>query len=135
MNYSLLIVGARFRPPAEDILNNLAAGTPLLLRRQPQNPHDANAIQVLLDWKDEGLLEALVLQCAEEASAEVENPIHLGFIPRDHAAALASTFDAKQTPIMGEGDEADVVQGFKSSDVKGKLVFSLTGKAEVQFDV
>jgi hypothetical protein len=44
----LPIVGAKFRPPAQEVLTLLPAGAELLLRRQPDNPHDGNAVQVLL---------------------------------------------------------------------------------------
>lgn len=130
----LPIVGARFRPPAEDVLNLLPAGTTLILRRQPDNPYDENAIQVLLIWQDEGALEAVVLQCAEEVSAEIDNtePLHLGYIPKEHAKELAPKMDADQDI---EKDADDVVISMRSKDVAGKLSFSLTGKPEVEFEL
>ena len=42
------IVGAHFRPPAKQLLEVLPIGTPMLLRAEPDNPYDENAIQVLV---------------------------------------------------------------------------------------
>lgn len=136
MRHQLPIVGARFRPPAEDVLNLLPAGTALLLRRQPENPYDENAIQVLLVWQDEGELEATVLQCAEEASAQIDNtvPLHLGYIPREHAQVLAPLMDAEENKDI-EKDADGVVVSMVSKDIEGKLSFSVTGKPEVEFEL
>ena len=38
-----------FRPPADAILQCLPIGTELFLRAEPTNPHDSNAVQVLVD--------------------------------------------------------------------------------------
>jgi hypothetical protein len=43
-----LMVGMHFRPPAKAVLEALPVGTTLWLRREPENPYDANAVQVLL---------------------------------------------------------------------------------------
>lgn len=51
--------------------NALALGTPLVLRRQPDNPHDRKAIEVL-----------------------TEGGIKLGYVPRADNAAVASLMDA-----------------------------------------
>lgn len=43
-----LLVGSHFHPPAKALLEHLPQGAPLILRREPDNPYDPNAIEVLL---------------------------------------------------------------------------------------
>jgi hypothetical protein len=54
LKFEANLVGMHFRPPAKDVVNNLAANTELLVRRQPDNPYDTNALQVLLEGFCEG---------------------------------------------------------------------------------
>lgn len=105
---SLPIVGARFRPPAEDVLRNLPSGADLILRRQPDNPYDANAVQVMLPDGD----------IANEMAAlfEFEPPLHLGFIPRTEAASIGPQMDERQI-----------------EEIKGLLTFSPQGAPLVSF--
>lgn len=105
---SLPIVGARFRPPAEDVLRNLASGVDLILRRQPDNPYDANAVQVMLPEGD----------VANEAAQtfEFEPPLHLGFIPAREAKTIGPQMDAKGV-----------------EEIPGLLTFSPTGASLVSF--
>ena len=63
------VAGTQFRPGALDS-DALAPGSPLALRREPENEHDANAIAV-------------------DAAGE-----HVGFVPREIAAELAPELDA-----------------------------------------
>ena len=87
-------VGAHFRPPAKAILATLPAGHPLILRAEPLNPYDPNAIMVLLrsDTIPVELHADLSLQAADfgysidEILAEHE--WHLGYIPRAQAQEL-----------------------------------------------
>jgi HIRAN domain len=51
-----------------------APGSPVLLRREPENPHDPNAIGV---WNAEGSAQA-------------------GYVPRDRAAGLAAALSAEE---------------------------------------
>lgn len=48
-SHSAPLVGAHFRPPARAILSAIPAGHPLLLRPEPSNPYDPNAIAVWFD--------------------------------------------------------------------------------------
>lgn len=84
---SLAIVGARFRPPAEDVLRNLPAGADLILKRQADNPYDANAVQVMLPEGDIGNEAAQTFEC--------EMPLHLGYIPRTEAATIGPQMDER----------------------------------------
>lgn len=87
------LVGAHFRPPAKALLAVLPAGHPLLLRPEPTNEYDANAVQVLLRSTS---LEPLLADAA--FAEEVESQLagqgydlqqireadewHLGYLPR-----------------------------------------------------
>ncbi len=62
------MVGMRFRD-AEEFVASLPDREPLLLLRQPNNPHDANAVAVWARGR------------------------HVGFIPTKENAALASRMD------------------------------------------
>lgn len=108
MNITLPIVGARFRPPADEILRLLPSGIPLMLRPQPDNPYDANAIAVLLPLEDARLEVPRNLILA--SGGEIEGPFHLGFIPAKDAAHISLT-----------------------SDAHGALTFSLSGGPMVSF--
>jgi len=106
------LVGMRFRPPAPDIVGSLKPGTRLLARRQPENPHDFNAIQILLDldtfnssseehdlgvFLEEGEKEH---QWSERFPAEhMELPILLGYINREVAATISPTLDDESFPL------------------------------------
>lgn len=116
-----LIVGARFRPPAQDVLDNLPAGTDLVLRRQPDNPYDENAVAVMLpaDYTDAGEVTRLL----NEAEHPEQTPLHLGFIPREHAAKLAPQMD------LAVDDNLNI------PDWKGKLTFGPSGGPMVSIEV
>lgn len=118
---SLPIVGARFRPPAQEVLQLLPANYPLILRREPENPYDENAIKVLM--------------CLGTMSDETSNNIshlldedgptelHLGYIPREIAAKMAPLMDQRYD------EETLVVR-----DIEGKLAFGIHGGPMVSFE-
>lgn len=64
------LVGAHFRSPEEkEVVKTLSRGDILQLIREPDNSYDENAIKVMKD------------------------DIHLGYIPKDLAAVIASKLD------------------------------------------
>lgn len=66
------IVGMRYREPEEQqYLSDLEGGEALLLVRQPDNPHDSNAVAVM----------------------STDQLLHLGFIPAAKAKDLAPVMD------------------------------------------
>lgn len=65
------IVGARHRGDAQKLLDSLPTGEPLILKREPSNPYDHNAIQV---W----------------ARGQ-----HVGYIPKRDNPPLAMAMDSK----------------------------------------
>lgn len=89
------IVGASFRPPAADILAVLPIGTTLILRPEPENPHDprAKAVWILTaDISNEAFVALDDGRLAKhgmmlsDLGRKPEWP--LGYIP----AAMAKTF-------------------------------------------
>lgn len=119
---TLPIVGAHFRPPAKAFVQSMAVGQPLALRREPSNPYDENAIQVIV------VTAALDPCCHEELDTlargfghDLEGILgqeewHLGYIPKEHAATLARTFDEH------------------GKDVVGNFGYDAAGKPTVTFD-
>jgi hypothetical protein len=109
---SFPIVGARFRPPAQAIIQSLGVGSPLWLRPEPDNQFDSNAIAVWFKTSDlsPGSLEELGNNLPgygmdlEEVRAEPE--WQLGYLPARIAKGLnlteevrgQLTFDAKGGP-------------------------------------
>jgi len=118
----LPIVGAKFRPPAQGLLDLLAHSTPLILRREPGNEYDINAIMVLV--------ASSALEGAEERFAKViegygltiedlraRSEWHLGYIPRGDAAQLAPRIDAGERVV------------------RCALSFSIDGRPSVRFEL
>jgi hypothetical protein len=85
MSLCIPIVGLRFRPPeARETLALLGVGDHLTLRREPGNPHDSNAIQVLIPAGT---------QLGVEDSPPLEAEVLVGYIGRETAAQLAPLLD------------------------------------------
>jgi hypothetical protein len=123
--YTLAIVGAKFSPPAQGILSVLPTNAALVVRREPSNAYDENAMQVLAptdDWANAPGVAKLDEACAgyghsgDDVLAKPE--WHLGYIPRQDALLLA--------PRM---DKAEV------REVPGVLTWSAEGAPRVQFEV
>lgn len=84
------IVGAKFHPPATTILNHLAVGTRLILRPDPSNRYDSNAIEVRVSGEllqpssgFDAELSRKDFNIADIINADV--PWMLGFVPKDVA--------------------------------------------------
>lgn len=90
------IVGSHYRQPAPVILEALGLFHPLLLRAEPSNQYDINAIQVLLqtetllpDIKAQEYLKDQLSACGLELSdIFAQDEWHLGYIPKDIAKIL-----------------------------------------------
>lgn len=130
---TLPIVGARFRPPAQEVLDSLPAGAKLLLRRQPDNPYDRNAVQVL--WPNTENIEVgrwFGYGEANEtgiATVNAELPLHLGFIPREVAAKLAPVMDTWLEREWEDDCSDDTVAEWPAT-----LTFSTSGEPCVSFE-
>jgi hypothetical protein len=128
----LPIVGAKFRPPAQEVLALLPAGAELLLRRQPDNPHDGNAVQVLLPIS-ESLSEDIINEL-DAAGVDLDTEtLHLGYIPR--ADSNLPTDAARLAPLMDRIIyEEDDVPGSADTDIKGALTFGPSGNPMIVFE-
>ena len=119
--FSAPIVGARFRPPAADVLNNLPGDQELVCVREPLNPHDENAIRVVVDINSIMNICQSMLEPDQEMSdvfaIDERDHFHLGYVPRDKAEMLAGYLDA-----MG-------------GECKGKLSFNVEGRPQVEMSV
>jgi hypothetical protein len=115
---SFPIVGQHFHPPAKVLLSLLRSETPLIARPEPSNPYDPNAIAVWLRSADipPELHDRLDAECAgfglDADTIYATSEWHLGYVPAKLAAVLISDFSGEKV---------------------GKLVFSLAGKAEIEW--
>jgi len=112
--YSSPIVGMWHHPPAPGILRAAPISCPLILRPEPTNPHDPNAIQVWLTTEGIPLSSHDKLReelqgfgvSMDEFLAEPE--WFLGFIPKGAAAIITLngdtpgtlTFDPQGKPLV-----------------------------------
>lgn len=100
------IVGARYRPPAQAILAALPQGTRLLLQPEPLNPHDPNAVMVIVPEIPEAAHDHLTDELASYGMSLEEVlsscPWHLGYVPREAqprpAGAAVLSFNARGAP-------------------------------------
>ena len=134
-----LLVGARFRPPAKQLLAVLPAGASLRLVPEPDNIYDAKAIQVMVrpsevpesQWP--ALEEALagtgvdfgdLMKLGPDGSAEVQ----LGYLPDSDGKIR------QKEQVPGNGDVAAAVAKMPHLAwcfVKATLAFSPAGKPQV----
>ena len=124
------IVGGKFRPPALGVLSALPAGFPLLLRREPGNAYDNNAIMVLVNdadaWSeldDVAVNERLAGYGAEKDDISARlgggSPgFQLGYVPREDASEIAVIADARS-----------------ATSWRGVLTFSSSGSPRVTFQL
>lgn len=97
------IVGAHYRPPAKAILQCLPSGAALILRPEPTNQFDANAIMVICPTSSipESQHEELELHAAghgfslDEILSKTEH--HVGYIPKELAANIKLPGDTPAT--------------------------------------
>lgn len=108
----LPIVGDFYRPPAKAILAHLGARTPLILRPEPENPYDPNAIAVFIEGanipEDYDLDVALGGYGTNIAETRARPEIHLGYIPRGLAATLTLSGDLPAHFSFTSGGKAAV---------------------------
>lgn len=124
----LSIVGAKFRPPANAIIQVLPAGAELELKPEPGNPYDVNAIQVLVRSSQipPGQSEELAIR-AKGYGSSLESILsqeewHLGYVPREDASSIIDLMNDWLTV-----NSTDVVPG--------RLRFSSKGWPQVEFDL
>jgi hypothetical protein len=128
------IVGMVFRPPANDVIMLLPVGAKLQLVREPDNPHDPDAIKVLLlDFDENGPYAELFEHLGEMVEADtyghlkwnlenLTNPLHLGYIANSPKTGGKFASELCAFVMPGEGKEAT-------------LVYSASGKPQAEFEI
>jgi hypothetical protein len=110
------IVGSYYRPPANALIKHMPHRTKLVLRPEPENPYDPNAIMVLVRGSevetDYDLDQALIGYGTNIAEVQAGGEYHLGYIPRGLAATMA---------LPGE--------------IEGTFLLDARGKPQVQFEL
>lgn len=139
-SYCAPLVGMHFRPPAKDVVNLLPANTNLLLVREPDNPHDAHAIKVLLlGFNTEGdcakqyqcIAEQITMDEFNNLKYNMDNltdPLQLGYIA--NAEKTGGKFASEIAPIM---DEMEAVGD--AGILNCRLGFNSAGKPVVLFTI
>lgn len=94
------IVGARFYPPATDILLYLPVGTPLRAVAEPTNKFDPNAIQVWIETHS--IPQKTLDRIPNSGQLAEQSAWQLGHIAREFAAKLVA---------RGFSDSVDGVDG------------------------
>lgn len=93
MKYEALLRGVNFRPiEAKSLVMEMEEGHVLSLLREPENPYDTNAIQVI----------------------DPESQIFIGFVAKEVAAEIA--------PLMDEGIEFDCRAGMRLGQMTFELL-------------
>lgn len=94
------LVGMQFHPPAKVAVDNMPASCRVLLERQTDNPHDENAVKVLLPLTSVGdeaaqqtFLKLLESEKDRLVLDELQWPLFLGYINRDVAAEVGPILD------------------------------------------
>lgn len=133
------LVGMRFHPPAVTVLDHMPATFSCFVRRQPENEHDSNAIQVFIDERSFAQLEMKstdsgpmqvedttktkevrdrVMQLVGESlrnsdldPALADFPIFLGYIARDQAVSIAPMMDSMADPMQHQDWAAQAMSG------------------------
>ncbi len=141
--FTTLIVGAHFRPPAKQVLAHLAQGAPLQLVLDNENAYDAAAVKVMFDPKhipetewsslDEELLETG--NTIEQVLSA--GPIQLGFIPAQEGKPLAKARLAEpellgnlQVRELMDGGEA----GADQAEFEATLGFAPDGSIRIHLN-
>jgi hypothetical protein len=139
----LPIVGSHFRPPAKAFIQSLPVGQLLLLRREPTNPYDENAIMVrvvteALPQGDQGDIfweDFLVISVGMgyyQDNVLEEEEWHLGYIPKTEALTLAGVFDEHGRDVVGTfGYDA---AGKPTVTFDPNVVYGEDEEDEVEFD-
>lgn len=97
------LVGDYYRPPAKAIIQSIPTNTSLILRREPDNPYDENAVKVIIlteniPQSSHETLESLAGPYGfslEEILAEEE--WHLGYISKEFAVHLTKLLEPEDT--------------------------------------
>jgi HIRAN domain len=120
LQFTSPIVGMFYRPPAKAIVTYLKPGAMLIVRPEPDNPADVNAIAVFIPGGEltsqmTALMSAEISKSGRDANMECEKElVQLGYIPKEIAADIKARF-----PL--------------TEDVPGTFGINVRGQPTVQF--
>lgn len=132
--FTTLLVGAHFRPPAKQVLAHLPAGASLLFEFEDENPYDANAVKVFVLPESIPDSEFPVLEVElPEAGVTLEQlmssgPIWLGYIPASGGKPLAKA-RAAEPELIGNAEFRSILD---NGPVQVYLAFALDGSPRAQ---
>lgn len=101
------IRGMHFHPPAKVIIQHAAAGLPLILQPDPENPYDSSAIKVLVAKSELGAMREILdysfpdmgLDPEEWWGEDADEVAFLGFIGKEFTSDWHGVLGAA-TPIL-----------------------------------
>lgn len=147
------LVGAFFRPPAAAIIAHLPAGAHLRIRPEPDNPHDANALAVLVlsdeipASQDDALSADAVGFGYDAAAIRAQAEWHIGYIARQHAEqlqpAIVAAIAVATQEVEAENERIeDEDDGYVEPEYDepldwwpATLRFDAAGKPQVELDI
>jgi hypothetical protein len=125
-----LLVGARFRPPAELLLANLPAGAKLLLEPDEENPYDPAAVRVLVspsqipEGRHEDLRDALPGYGRDLEEVLAEDWLWLGFVAASGGKPLQIARErGEATGLVGNKEFGEAML----EPFEAELTFSVAG--------
>jgi len=130
------IVGLHFHPPAKWLLEKLPQQTPLILSPNPDNPHDPNAIEILIDHDELGIWidnntenfdewdqELIGMGWSCQQLQELTEPLLLGFIPANQKTSLGNPTNIQFLLVLSGTD-----------NWTAHLTYLLTGQSAVKLN-
>ena len=123
------IVGAYFRPPAQQVLGALPSGHPLVLVPEPDNEFDPHALRVMLDT--DGLSPdtrdnvSHALEGTGHDLAELDTLMHVGYCAAARNKMLAGRADMSSNQQL--------IEALADADVpwRGTLMFDTSGHPQI----
>lgn len=130
--FTTLLVGAHFRPPAKQVLAHLPVGTQLTLEPEPDNPYDPLAIKVFVDPAliPESQFSALDKELLETGNTIEQimsgGPIWLGYVPAAEGKPLAKARANGELDLIGN-DKVREIGALGESEYAATLAFGPDG--------
>lgn len=132
------IAGAFHRPPAKTVIENLPAGTSVILSPEPENPYDGFAIKVLVDLAKLDNNDTIVAMqsaldaCGADSVECFTQPIQLGYLAATEGKPLARTAEAWISYGMIAYGNQKAVEALLDSSHLATLAFGPDGHPAVR---
>ncbi len=107
--FTTLLVGAHFRPPAKQVLAALPAGAELSFELEDSNPYDPNAVKVFVDPKliPDSQFQALEPELNQSGVILEQlmsgGPVWLGYVPMTGGKPLGKA-QASEPGLIGNAE-------------------------------